>query len=170
AGTTSSDFDPTGRPRTIRRADGATTTISYADGSSLYSVTAKAVTTGNVNGSCSSGCSGGTSSTTAYRYDAFDRLTSVVEPGGSDVTNYAYDVSGKLTQVTQGTQTRTFAYDAAGNLRAESTPEKGSVSYDIYGGLGNLLSETEPGGLAIDRSYDYAGRLTGVIAGGQRYL
>ncbi|HEV8117172.1 MAG TPA: hypothetical protein VGQ32_01535, partial [Thermoanaerobaculia bacterium] len=170
AGTASSDFDPTGRPQAIRKADGATTTISYADGAALYSGTLKSVTTGNVNGNCSNGCSGGTSSTTSYRYDAFERLTSVLEPGGSDVTNYTYDVNGKLLTVSQGTQTRTFSYDSAGNLRAETTPEKGSVSYGLYGALGNLLSETEPGNLAISRTYDYAARLTGVVAGGQRYL
>ena len=169
AGTRSSDFDPMGRPRTIRNADGATTTISYADASSQDSDTLKTVTAGNINGVCSGTCSGGTSSATTYRYDAFARLTSVTEPGG-DVTSYAYDANGKLTQVSQGVQTRTFAYDSAGFLRSETTPEKGAVSYDTYGSLGNLLSETEPGNLVVTRSYDFAGRLTGIVSGGLRYL
>ncbi len=115
-------------------------------------------------------CSGGSSATTAYRYDAFGRLTSVTEPGGADVTSYAYDANGKLTGVSQGVQTRTFDYDAAGFLRSETTPEKGAVTYDAYGSLGNLLSQTEPGGLVSTRTYDFAGRLTGVVSGGQRYL
>jgi len=170
AGTASSSFDPTGRPQSIRKADGATTTVSYADGAALYSVTSRSVTTGNVNGACSNGCAGGTSSTATFRYDAFERLTRVVEPGGADATDYAYDVNGKLVRVLQGVQTRTFDYDAAGNLRAEATPEKGSVGDDVYGSLGNVLSETEPGGLAVTRTYDFAGRLTGVVSAGQRYL
>jgi RHS repeat-associated protein len=170
AGTRSSNFDPLGRPQTIRNADGATTTISYADSSSQYSDTLKTVTVGNINGVCTGVCSGGMSAVTAYRYDAFGRLTSVTEPGGGDVTSYAYDANGGLTQVSQGIQTRTFAYDAAGFLRSETTPEKGAVAYDNYGSLGNLLSETEPGSLVMSRSYDFAGRLTGVVSGGQRYL
>jgi len=169
AGTATSDFDPFGRPQAIRKADGATTTISYADGSSLFSDTRKSVTENNINGTCSSGCAGGTSATTARRYDAFGRLTAVTEPGG-DVTTYSYDVNGKLTQVSQGPQTRSFAYDAAGFLRFENTPEKGPVSYDSYGSLGNVLSETEPGGLVVSSAYDFAGRLTGTLSGGQRYL
>ncbi len=141
AGTRSSNFDPMGRPQTIRNADGATTAVSFVDSSSQYSDTQKTVTVGNLNGVCSGVCSGGTSASTVYRYDAFGRLTLVTEPGG-DVTSYGYDVNGKLTRVSQGVQTRTFAYDLAGFLRSETTPEKGSVSYDTYGGLGNLLSET----------------------------
>jgi RHS repeat-associated protein len=170
AGTTSSNFDPTGRPQSIRKADGATTTISYADGTSLYSNTQKSMSTGNINGTCSSGCTGGSSSTTTFRYDAFGRLIRVTEPGGSDTTDYEYDVNGKLTKVTQGTQIRSFFYDPAGNLRSETTPEKGTVTYDSYGSLGNLLSETEPGSLTLTRSYDFARRLTGVVSGGLRYL
>ncbi len=170
AGTRSSNFDPLGRPQTTRNADGATTSISYADGSSLFSDTKKAVTVGNINGACTGVCSGGISATTTYRYDASGRLTSVTEPGGADVTSYAYDVNGKLTGVSQGVQTRAFAYDAVGFLRSETTPEKGTVTYDSYGSLGNLLSQTEPGGLVSTRTYDFAGRLTGVVSGGQRYL
>ncbi len=170
AGTTSSNFDPLGRPQAMRNADGAMTAITYGDGSVQYSDTQKTVTVSNINGACSNGCSGGISAVTTYRYDAFGRLTSVTEPGGSDVTNYAYDANGKLAQVSQGVQTRTFAYDAAGFLRSETTPEKGAVTYGNYGSLGNVLSETEPGGLVVSRTYDFAGRLAGVVSGGLRYL
>jgi RHS repeat-associated protein len=170
AGTRSSNFDPLGRPQTMRNADGATTTISYGDGSAQFSDTQKTVTVSNINGACSNDCFGGISAETTYRYDASGRLTSVTEPGGSDVTSYAYDANGKLAQVSQGVQTRTFAYDAAGFLRSETTPEKGAVTYDNYGSLGNVLSETEPGGLLVSRTYDFAGRLTGVVSGGLHYL
>ncbi len=169
AGTNASGFDPDGRAQTIRKADGAMTTISYADGPSSFSNTQKSVTVANINGSCSSGCTGGSSSATAYRYDAFGRLLSVTEPGG-EATSYSYDVAGKLTQVSQGVQTRSFSYDPAGFLRSQSTPEKGVVTYDSYGSLGNVLSQTEPGSLFVSKTYDFAGRLTGIVSGGQRYV
>jgi YD repeat-containing protein len=76
------------------------------------------------------------------------------------VTSYSYDVNAKLTLVTQGSQSRSFTYDPAGFLRSETTPEKGTVTYSDYGSLGNLLSETQPGGLVLARTYDFAGRLT----------
>jgi RHS repeat-associated protein len=173
AGTNYSNFDPFGRAQTIRKADGAMTTVSFADGSSLYSDTLKTVTVNNITGTCSNGCTGGSQATTGYRYDAFGRLTAVTEPGG-DLTSYTYDVNGKITSVLQSSatdsQTRSFTLDLAGFLRFETTPEKGTVSYDTYGSLGNLLSETEPGGLVVSRTYDFAGRLTGVTSGGLRYL
>ena len=168
SGTTSSGFDPFGRAGAITRADGSTTTISYTDTdrSIAFSDTQRTVTVNNVNGTCSFGsCSGGTSASTTYRYDALGRLISVTEPGG-DLTSYTYDVNDKLIRVFQGSQLRTFAYDAAGNLRSETTPERGTISYedDIaagllgYGSLGNLLRESLPG-VVRGYCYDFAGRL-----------
>src|SRR5262249_41542028 len=65
-----------------------------------------------------------------------------------------------------GTQTRSYTYDAFGFLRSEVVPEKlnQAVSYSTYDALGNVLTETQPGSLTITRSYDGAGRLTTVSA------
>jgi len=157
-GTTSSNFDPFGRPQTVVRADGSTTNISFADSYSIYSDTKKAVTVNNLGGVCSAGaCTGGSAPQTIYVSDAFGRLTSVTEPD-SALTSYTYDVNAKLTRVTQaGLPDRIFTYDPAGFLRQESTPEKGTVSYS-YGSLGNILTES-PSGVNLTRSYDFAGRL-----------
>jgi RHS repeat-associated protein len=165
-GTTYAGFDPFGRPQTVIAADGATTSVSYADGSVPFSDTQKIVTVNNLNGTCGVGsCSGGSSASTTYRYDVFGRLISVREPNGVDVTTYSYDVNDKLTTVTQGGQSRTFSHDAFGFLRGESTPEKGSVTYDRYGSLGNLRQKTEGGGNILSYIYDAAGRMTCQFAG-----
>ena len=184
SGTTLSNFDPFGRAQSIRRADSSVTSVGFTDGATPYSDTRKAVTVGNVgcvwNGSV---CAGGASATTAYRYDAFGHLVTVLEPGG-DITTYAYDVAGKLVSVAQGGQTRTFAYDALGYVMRETTPEAGIVdytavsggrTYSFYGSLGNPRGRVDASGseAPVTRSYRYdsAGRslceIVGVFAAGQ---
>ncbi len=165
-------YDPFGRPQqAVGSMHSSLQTISRVDGSAFYSDTQEAATTACVHGTYSGGsCSGGTDSTTAIRADAFGRITSVTEPGG-DVTSYGYDVNGKLTSVAQGAQTRTFLYDRFGFLRSETTPEKGTITYDTIGSLGNVLQQTEPGNLVLSRSFDYAGRLTSVSSNeGRTYV
>ncbi len=183
-GTTLSQFDPFGRPQSVRKADGSTTTVSFADGATPYSDTRKAMTVANVgctwNGAA---CVGGSASTAAYRYDASGRLVTVLEPSG-DITTYAYDVAGKLVSVAQGAQTRTFSYDSLGYLIRETTPEAGTVdhtavqgttTYSSWGSLGNPVSRVDGWGSSspVTRSYRYdaAGRplceVSGVLAAGQ---
>jgi RHS repeat-associated protein len=159
-GTTSSDFDPYGRAQTTARADGSTSTVSFADSYSSFSDTKKTVTINNLGGVCAGGtCTGGSAAQTSYISDAFGRLASVTEPD-SAVTSYSYDVNGRLTRVAQpGLPDRTFDYDTAGFLRQETAPEKGTVTYGDYGSLGNLLTKTENDGTVISYLYDFAGRL-----------
>jgi YD repeat-containing protein len=71
-----------------------------------------------------SSCTGGSSSTTAYRHDAAGRLIRALEQG-VDLTEYFYDVAGKLVSVTQGSHTWTFSYDSLGYPIREETPETG---------------------------------------------
>ncbi len=186
AGTTSSNFDPFGRAQAVSKADGSTMTISYADGPITFSDTQKTVTVNNVNGTCPNSSCGGSSAATVYRYDVLGRLILVTEPAVAPETvgaqtAYTYDANGKLTCVKQGGsmamsscfdnpggQFRSFVYDAAGNLRSETTPEKGTVSYADsgpflgYGSLGNLLREVDSDGLVRMHCYDFAGRLNAV--------
>src|SRR5262249_39862442 len=153
-------FDPFGRTQSITRPDGSMTTISYTDGSIASSDTKKAVTAYNVNGTCSAGsCSGGISATTTDVFDSYGRLIKVTEPTG-DQTTYAYDANGKLSSVAQGVQTRTFTYDHFGFLRAETTPEKGTLNYNTIGSLGNVAQRTENDGTVVSTIYDAAGRLS----------
>jgi RHS repeat-associated protein len=161
-------FDPYGRPQlstgagyssqvTISRTDARQPTFAY------YSDTTEASTIACVNGTLASTtphCSGGSDATTTTMKDAFGRSTSVNEPNGF-TTSYGYDVNGKLSSVAQGAQSRSFSYDKFGFLRTETTPEKGTVTYDSIGSLGNVRQQRESGGL-VSHSFDYAGRLTGV--------
>jgi RHS repeat-associated protein len=162
-GTTSASFDPFGRPQTIIRADGSTTTINLTDGPISFSDTKKTVTVNNINGTCNGSCSGGIAATTTYIYDSYERLTSVSEPSG-DATAYTYDANGKLTTVSQPSpsqnQFRSFTYDHFGFLRTETTPEKGTVNYNTIGSLANVAQRTENDGTIISTIYDSAGRVS----------
>jgi RHS repeat-associated protein len=156
-GTTMSSFDPFDRPRTVTKADGSMISISYADGSITHSDSRESVTVNNVSGAAS---------TTVTRKDALGRVISVTEPavgGIADQTTYTYNALDKLATVSQGSQSRSFAYDSFGFLRSETNPEKGTsgngtTSYTSYDALGNLLSKTD-GGNTYTFTYDAAGRL-----------
>ena len=159
-------YDPFGRPQEIVGPKHSSLTKIDRTDTQYYSETREVLTTHCVNGTLNPA---GTCTTvnqnppenpvSTYLRDAFGKITRVTEPG-SDVTDYAYDINGKLTSVTQSPQSRTFTYDPAGNLRTETTPEKGSVTYDEYGSLGNLIQETLAGGLIRRFCHDAAGRIT----------
>ena len=103
--------------------------------------------------------------------DSLGRLVRVDEPdssgdledsNGSAVqsTAYAYDALGNLTGVTQGSQTRSFAYDSLSRLRSARNPESGTIAY-TYDNNGNLTERTDARGVEATYSYDALNRLTG---------
>ncbi len=167
-------FDPFGRPQqAVGSKHSSLQTVDRRDGTTWYSATLDSTLTYCLNATFanlqSAACAtGGLNATTATRRDAFGRTTSVTEPGG-DVTSYVYDVNSKLTKVTQGSQVRTFGFDAAGMLRSEATPEGGGVTYEVIGSLGNVRQEKRPGNLVLTRSFDFAGRVTREDAGSAKY-
>ncbi|HKY27415.1 MAG TPA: DUF4214 domain-containing protein [Pyrinomonadaceae bacterium] len=82
------------------------------------------------------------------RNDALGSLVEVVEPdphgNGSVATNglvttYTYNTMGDLTGVTQGSQTRSFKYDALGRLKAQRLAETSATLNDAgtYVGAGS---------------------------------
>ncbi len=88
----------------------------------------------------------------------------------STYTNYIYDAADRLTNVSQGSETRTFAYDGLGRKISETTPEGGTVSY-LYtksgGGVcsgdpSNVCQRTDARSVVSTYSYDGANRLTGI--------
>jgi RHS repeat-associated protein len=109
--------------------------------------------------------------------DALGRLTSVYEPdpttGSLNVqTSYTYNVFNQLTQVTQGSQTRTYVYDALARLNSSTTPEAGTVCLGTYSGstcqsngydsFNNLLYRTDARGVVTNYLYDTLNRLVGI--------
>jgi len=159
-------YDPFGRPQQIVGPKmSSLVVVDRTDGpGNVYSDTKEAALTYCVNAAFSNlttpTCSaGGINATTTTKKDADGRIVSVTEPSG-DVTTHTYDINGRLLTVTQGTQqSRTFVYDDNGFLRKETTPERGTVYYDSIGSLGDVLSEKQPDGLVVSRTFDFAGRL-----------
>ncbi len=108
--------------------------------------------------------------------DALRRLVSVWEPDPSNSltlqTTYAYNVLDALTSVTQGSQTRTYTYDALSRVTSTTTPEAGTVCFgsvsgstcntDGYDSFNNLLKRTDVRGVLTSYGYDGLNRLTSI--------
>ena len=104
------------------------------------------------------------------RLDGLGRLVRVDEPTGSPPalgtvgspnqgTSYTYNALDNLTRVTQGSQTRTFAYDSLSRLASAANPESGTVAY-TYDNNGNLTQRTDARGVVTAYTYDRLDRLT----------
>lgn len=128
-----------------------TTTFSYDPLNRLWTVTPPAAgNTGTLD--------------TVYSYDPDGNLASRTDPNGNTVT-YGYDLDGLLTQKTTPVGTWNYGYDANGNLTSLQTPAgptNGTISYG-YDRMSRLTSVSYSDGTAsVSRSYDPAGRLTGM--------
>jgi RHS repeat-associated protein len=111
------------------------------------------------------------------RTDSSGRLVEIVEPdpNGSGavatngmVTTYAYNTLGRLTTITQGSQTRSFKYDALGRLLAQRLSEMNATLNDsgTYVGSGtwtdvftyddrsNVTSRTDARGVKAIYTYN----------------
>ena len=104
------------------------------------------------------------------RLDGLGRLVRVDEPTGSPPalgavgspnqgTSYTYNALDNLTRVTQGAQTRTFAYDSLSRLTSAANPESGTIAY-TYDNNGNLTQRTDARGVVTAYTYDRLDRLT----------
>ncbi len=97
------------------------------------------------------------------------QLTRVDEPNGSNqlgtvaspnqATSYTYDTLNNLTTVTQGSQTRTFAYSSVSRLLSAANPESGTTSYG-YDPNGNLTSKVDARSITTAYTYDALNRVT----------
>jgi YD repeat-containing protein len=104
---------------------------------------------------------------TTRAYDAANELLSVTYSDGKtpNVTSVIYDADGQRTAMTDGTGTTGWTIDSLHRITGSSfTPTGASVltvgyGYDLKGQLTNL---TYPGGLAVARIYDLAGRVKSV--------
>jgi RHS repeat-associated protein len=73
-------------------------------------------------------------------------------------TLYAYDLLNNLTIVTQGSQTRTFTYDAVSRLKSATNPESGTINY-TYDANSNLATKTDARSIATTYAYDTLNRV-----------
>jgi RHS repeat-associated protein len=162
---TTTVFDWAGRPTTVTRADGKTSTYTYT-GTRVRTQTAS-VRTGGVGTNLVE-----TASTTTNVFDRQGRLYQVTEPsspyGANVTTSYSYAPNGQLGQATttasEGTQTRTFTYDGRGFLTSEQHPENGATSYQ-YNARGQVTVRTNGSSLVVN-AYDRAQRLIAVSGDG----
>jgi RHS repeat-associated protein len=177
------DYDPFGRPRTIRPADGTghDVTLAYAG--------ARAVTRQLRVGTTYNPATDTVTKTTVSTTEELDRqgrLWKVTEPAGPAgelvTTRYSYDVGGKLERVcsnpSQGVcgQERVFHHDGRGFLTSERHPEKGAagngvVTYSDFDPRGHAGRAVD-GASDLTFSFDRAERLTQVreTGGAQRPL
>jgi RHS repeat-associated protein len=92
-------------------------------------------------------------------------LTGGVDTAGTpSITNpfatyYTYNVLDGLTQVSQGVQTRTYAYNSMGELTSATTPESGTVSY-TYTDFGGVYQRTDARSQVTTYCYDGLNRLS----------
>ncbi|MFN0140934.1 MAG: RHS repeat domain-containing protein, partial [Pyrinomonadaceae bacterium] len=101
--------------------------------------------------------------------NALGQLIRVDEPDGNgnlgstqapnQPTNYVYDILNNLTTVTQGVQTRTFAYNSLSRLTSATNPESGTLSYG-YDSNGNLTQKTDARSITTTYTYDALNRVT----------
>ncbi|HEX9272995.1 MAG TPA: RHS repeat-associated core domain-containing protein [Candidatus Binatia bacterium] len=85
------------------------------------------------------------------------------------MTAYTYDAAGRLKQVSQGVQTRAFAYDGLGRPTSIITPEAGmdTLTYDSDSNCpvpnsfpGHLVKKLDARGIRTCFQYDALGRVT----------
>lgn len=170
------NYDPFGRPGTIRPPDGSSHDVGFS-----YLGVRKVSRTSRVGNSIVGSTINEVLSTTQEFYDRQGRLYQVREQadanGTDTTTTYSYDVGNRLSRVQQatsaGTQNRFFTYDNRGFLTSEQHPEKGTdaagngkVTYSKYDARGHAGRKIDgPNDLTF--TYDRAERLTQVnVTGG----
>jgi RHS repeat-associated protein len=156
-------YDPVGNVTSVTDANGKLsnftydkgnrlTKIAYADGTSVtytYDPDSNRKTMVDTHG------------TTAYVYDALDRVLSVVFPGPTTL-DYAYDSVGNRASVKYPDgKSVTYTYDADNRLSGMSDWLKRDTSY-AYGAASNLTRITFPNTVISALTYDAASRLTGI--------
>lgn len=161
------NFDPFGRPTSIRLPDRTFTTVQYLG---IYQVT-RTVQVGT--GIASDGTILQQGSRTTEVYDRQGRLIKLTEPARANGQNtdwhYTYNVNGQLTKASgsdaaQGAaQIRTFSYDNLGNLLDQSLPEQPSSEFLDYDTMGNV-GKTFDGKNWLTYTYDTHGRIKEIRA------
>jgi YD repeat-containing protein len=161
-GTSYTYYDILGRTTKVKAPNGVTTTSNYSGNTQTVT--------------------DALSHSVKYTYDAFHRLTSVLEPNSSGTlaneTDYQYNALDKITQVDQwggakgstspGDRQRLFNYsDSLGRLHSMTTPEGGTTTFSYLtsgspcaGNVSLPCSKTDARGVTTQYTYDALNRIT----------
>jgi RHS repeat-associated protein len=104
------------------------------------------------------------SRTTAFSYDADQRLTGVDYPAGTADVSYSYDLADNLVAMSDGLGTTTYAYDVLNRLR-QRTRDGRTVGYD-YAADDQIARIDYWGHGDVQYAYDDAGRLASLAPWG----
>jgi RHS repeat-associated protein len=131
------------------------TTMGY---DSVGRLTSRVDPRGNI-----AGCGCAASHATTFAYDGEDHLTSEIDPG-LPAKSWAYDAAGNLKKVTdQIGHFTSYGYDADERLSSVTAPDQTSVTGYDYDNVGNLAHRTDPNtpiNHVTSYGYDNANRLT----------
>jgi RHS repeat-associated protein len=146
---TTSQFDVLGRPTKTLLQDNSQTTFSYATNTAIVTDPAGKARESVVDG--------------------LGRMTSVYEPDPSNgntlslQTSYTYNILNLLTAVSQGVQSRTYAYDDLGRATSVKTPETNQVAYQYqYTNFSLVNQRTDSRGVITTYGYDNLNRLSSI--------
>jgi RHS repeat-associated protein len=152
--------DRAGNRTSVKDAEGRTVTMAYdAEGRQTevaYPDSSRVAFTydGNGNRLSMSDHTG----TTAYGYDALDRLVSSVDGFGVEV-GYGYDLAGNRTEVVYpGSRTVSYEYDPADRVAVIRDWVGGTTAYE-YDPAGRIVKVGYPNGVEDVRDHDGCGRL-----------
>jgi RHS repeat-associated protein len=166
---TTNAYDYLGRVTSVTTSDGAVVTSAYSGSTStplgpMVTVTDQA---GRLRRSLTDALG------RLSRVDEPDKITGALDDGNGapiQATNYTYDLLGNLLLVTQGSQTRTFAYNSLSQITSANNPESGAICYgtvnagqcqaDGYDANGNLVYKTDARGVRTTFVYDNLNRVT----------
>jgi YD repeat-containing protein len=96
--------------------------------------------------------------TTTYSSDAWGRLVSI-SPSINPGVTFTYDAMDRMLTASRGGLVTTYTYDKGGRVTQMVDPDLGTVNYDSYDALGNLLSVTDARGCRTTLAYDGLSRL-----------
>ncbi|HEV3380095.1 MAG TPA: LamG-like jellyroll fold domain-containing protein [Trebonia sp.] len=177
--TTNYDYDFLGRQTAVVNPDGTSTVTGY-DAAGNVTSTSNLSTSGSTLTTTSATYDGdgdklsstdadGNSST--FTYDPTGMVTSETQPVSDTsaiVTSFGYDADGNETRYTDGDGNNwyytynswnlpEFRIEPATSQYSSPADSKSAISYDADG---NPVTETEPGGVTLDDSYNNVGELT----------
>lgn len=175
AGKTTYGYDAANNLTSVKAPNNAQTTYSYDGFGNLLSQTSLDTGTTSFTYDIAGNQLSKTDAkgvTINYSYDALNRLTGIDYPeaeGQSSLdVSLAYDTGtngkGHLTQVTDGSGTTTYSYNALGQVSSKTSIVSGksfTVSYG-YNGSGQLAQITQPSGRVINLTRDTHGQITGI--------